>query len=266
MARKQPWTQAADEYGRLIVNWVGGGHLRAGSDRRPRVRLEAGGSRPARLRASQAVAAATVRRGARGFEPTIRPVPSSQTGVPKISAAQPIGPISEHDCDQDRERRPPLRQDAVRKATTAMPTKNGISANSAPTKNMSPMWCSVPAVAALMLSWLIAAARSPAWIKHAEDGRRGSAGERERRVGVRTALGVGEPRPQQRREPEERRGSRASRASRREMIGFWFPWIQVRSCASVGWCGILSLNELMTTRPAIQSATARTAGRGAAAA
>src|SRR4029078_2712613 len=45
-----------------------------------------------------------------------------------------------------------------------------------------------------------------------------------------------------------------------EMIGFWLPWIQVRSCASVGWCGILSLNLLITTMPEIQRPTARTAG------
>jgi hypothetical protein len=107
----------------------------------------------------------TARRCARGFAPTISPVPSSHTGVPKISAAQPIGPITSTTAIRIENAAHHFGRTAVRNATTATPAKNGISDSSAPMKNMSERWCSVPAVAALMLSWLSAAAKSPPWIR-----------------------------------------------------------------------------------------------------
>src|SRR5690242_5320555 len=41
------------------------------------------------------------------------------------------------------------------------------------------------------------------------------------------------------------------------VIAFLFPCTQVRSCASVGWCGIFDGTAFSTISPAIQSPTAR---------
>ena len=123
-------------------------------------------------------------------------MPSSQTGVPKISAAQPIGPITsttairienaahhfgrtrsaerdDRHADEERDQRELAADEEHVADVVERPGGRGADA--------------------VLVDRRGEVARLD---QHAEDGRRGSAGERQRRVGVRTALGVGEPRPQ----------------------------------------------------------------------
>ena len=178
-------------------------------------------------------------------------------GVPKISAAQPIGPIKrttairiENDAHQ-RGRTP------VRNATIATCREEQDQRQLGADEERSPVWWSVPAVAALMLSWSIAAPMSPAGMQHPE------APSRQPHRRTRACCAVWWPpsasasrvRSMAGEHEQDEAAGHPQPAAGDDRVSF--PWNQVRSCASVGWCGILSLRPLVTTSPAIQSATAR---------
>ena len=122
---------------------------------------------------------------------------------------------------------------------------------------MSPELCSVPAVAALMLSLLIAAPTSPAVVSIANAAAT-TAPPKHRFANVLESPSAAASRDRRTaaNHTNARHPSIHSQPPRRML--FVLPLIQVSSCASLGLLGILSLNELITMRPRIQRTTART--------
>ena len=166
-----------------------------------------GRGRPPAARARQAVAIEIVGCWTRRVEPTISPVPSSQTGVPKISAAQPIGPISRTTAIRIENARPQSGSTPVRRATTAAPAKNEDQRQFR--RHEERVGDVVERAGGRRADAVVVDRRGEVTgvHQHAEDGRRSSAGERERARGVLPAFGLGEPRAQDGGEHEQRQAA-----------------------------------------------------------